>query len=134
MNKDQPNEDQKINARADDIAQPTEQKKNQQVSHILNQPQPEIVEACLQSKNGKRTTSQKKQKKDVVSIQDAKKKKKEDTLGAIYQSMEKLGNAICLKNGLYQKTDLKDKGKARKGLRLGHLKRKNKGKDSQLQN
>jgi hypothetical protein len=113
MNKDQPNADKKINAGKETIAQPTEGKGNQGVCHILNQPRPEIVEACLQSKN----------KKDPKEGQT----KKGDTLGDIYHSMEKLGNAICLENGLY-KTNPKEKGKQRKALRLNHLKRKTKGK------
>ena len=63
-----------------------------------------------------------------------KSKLSQGTLGHIFESMEKLGNAICLENGLYQQTELGDKDasdksrQARKTLRLSHLARKKNGK------
>jgi hypothetical protein len=41
--------------------------------------------------------------------------------------MEKLGNAICLEKGFYKQTNLTKKTKG-KGMKLGHLKRKGKGR------
>ena len=59
MNKPQPKEDQKINANLPNPPQAKDHKKNQNLSHLLNYPRPEIVEACIKSENEKARKNQK---------------------------------------------------------------------------
>jgi hypothetical protein len=59
MNKPQPNEDQKINANLSNPPQAKDQKKNQHLSHLINNPRPEIVEACIKSEHEKARKNQK---------------------------------------------------------------------------
>lgn len=47
MNKPQPNEEPKINADLQEAPNTTEKPKIELATHGLNQPRPEIVEACL---------------------------------------------------------------------------------------
>lgn len=160
MNKPQPNEDQKINASWPKPPKDKEFEKIRGETHGLNQPKPEIVKACLAATKAKTKENNKPhptpQSGKSISLSTSssfpfevrsvvfkskgfhktklsKVKLNEGTLGHIFQSMEKLSNAICLENGLYRRTDLTNveaiaKGKpSRKALRLAHLARKKKG-------
>lgn len=73
--------------------------------------------------------------KDTPKAKPSKPKLSEDALGNIYQSMEKLSNAICIENGLYRGADLsKSKSKTgtkltKKTVRFTNLAKKKTGKD-----
>lgn len=159
MSKHQPNADQKINPPAPMPPKAKPATHAPVVAPLHSHPRPEIVEACLAEKqptpkdpqtrrpknapptkkatNPTRPAESKKEAHQVPKGKNSKKKqgasrKIQGTLGHIFESMEKLGNAICLENGLFKQNDLnEERGKEKQdfrkgGLRLSHLtKRKN---------
>jgi hypothetical protein len=152
MDKQQPNEDQRINNQAPRPPKTKAKHPNQDQRRALNQPRPEIVEACLQGSQTNATNKTKPitsapsskasflgtqvggNKGDTKHSRNERTKFTQGTFGHILESMEKLGNAICLENGLYQnaKKQSAQSSNTRKTLRLSQLAKKSNGRDMRI--